>query len=69
MNKTEIGVAITSRREKLLLNQEDLAEMSGVAIRTIYMIESGRGNPSLNTLQKVMKVLGLEITIDIKRVQ
>ncbi|WP_118973828.1 helix-turn-helix domain-containing protein [Taibaiella koreensis] len=69
MCEKEIGLAISLRREKLALNQADLAEMAGVAIRTVYMIENGKGNPSLNTLQKVMNVLGLELTIGIKQIR
>ena len=60
---------IAVRRESLALNQQDLAEMAGVTAKTIYMIESGKGNPSLQTLQKIMEVLGLEIKVRIKQIQ
>lgn len=67
MNKTEIGKIIAQRRESLSLKQEDLAEMAGITAKTIYLIESGKGNPSLKTLEQIMTVLGLAITVDIKR--
>ncbi|MEO6844954.1 MAG: helix-turn-helix domain-containing protein [Ginsengibacter sp.] len=69
MKSEEIGNVIAVRRESLALNQQDLAEMAGVAAKTIYMIESSKGNPSLQTLQKIMEVLGLEIKVGIKQIQ
>ncbi|HEU0228571.1 MAG TPA: helix-turn-helix transcriptional regulator [Arachidicoccus soli] len=58
---------MSRRREFLSLKQEDLAEMAQVTIKTIYMIESGKGNPSLQTLEKIMAVLGLELIMRIKQ--
>lgn len=66
MNKEQIGAFIAFRRQYLGLNQEDLAEMADITAKTIYKIETGIGNPSLETLEKLMNVLGLEITLSIK---
>lgn len=41
--------------------------MAEVTIKTIYMIESGKVNPSLQTLEKIMAVLGLELVARIKQ--
>ena len=49
------------------LRQEDLAEMSGVTSRTIYQLENGAGNPSLQTLEKLFRILGLEIIVQVKK--
>ncbi len=68
MNKEEIADYITTRRQLLALNQEDVAAMAGITAKTIYMIESGKGNPSLETLQKLLTVLGLTIQLNIKSV-
>jgi transcriptional regulator with XRE-family HTH domain len=67
MNATEIGKALKFRREFLHLRQEDLAEMSGVTSRTIHLIESGTGNPSIGTLEKLATVLGMELLIQVKK--
>ena len=67
MNKIEIGHIVQNRRSALSLNQEDLAEMTGITSKTIYLIESGNGNPSIDTLNKLLETLGLEISIDIKK--
>lgn len=68
MDKTEIGHSIKARRESLRLRQEDLAEMSGVATKTIHLVEAGTGNPSIETLQKLAEILGLEILLQVKKI-
>lgn len=67
MDLKEIGKIIRERREFLDVKQADLAEISGVAIKTIYAIESGRANPSAETLIKLLKVIGMEINIQIRK--
>ncbi len=69
MNKVQIGNVLKIRREKLSLKQEDLSEMTGLTTKTIYLIENGKGNPSLRTLKILLEVLGLEMTVDIKKVE
>jgi len=67
MTIAEIGQLITRRRELLQLRQEDLSEMSGIAIKTIHLIEKGSGNPSMTTIEKIARVLGLELMLQIRR--
>jgi transcriptional regulator with XRE-family HTH domain len=67
MTKEEIGKALKFRREFLNLRQEDLAEISGVTIKTIHLIESASGNPSVETLEKLATVLGMELFIQVKK--
>lgn len=62
-----IGKLIRERRDILGLKQEDLAEISGVAIKTVYAIELGKGNPSIETLMKVLAVVGMEILVQTKK--
>lgn len=62
-----IGDMIAKRRDELRLKQEDLAEMAGIAIKTIYQLESGKGNPSFSTMEKILQVLGLEMNVNIKK--
>ncbi|WPU92859.1 helix-turn-helix transcriptional regulator [Mucilaginibacter sabulilitoris] len=57
---------IKERRESLQVTQETLAELSGVGLRTVKQFESGKGNPTIITLQKLGDALGLEITMKIK---
>jgi transcriptional regulator with XRE-family HTH domain len=67
MSVAEIGLLFKIRREFLNLNQEDLAEMSGITTRTINIVEGGTGNPSVKTLEKLALVLGLEILVKVKK--
>jgi transcriptional regulator with XRE-family HTH domain len=65
MEADKIGEYIKNRRSILRLQQKDLAELSGVSLRTIIQIENNTGNPSINTLNKLAKVLGVEIEFKI----
>ncbi len=62
----DIAADIKKRRTKLGISQQDLAEFAGVGIATVKDIERGKGNPSLQTLQKLLEVLGLEMTLQIR---
>jgi transcriptional regulator with XRE-family HTH domain len=67
MNIIETGKLLKFRREFLNLRQQDLAEMSGITSRTIHLIESGTGNPSVETLEKLATVLGMELLLQVKK--
>ncbi len=62
-----MGKIMKFRREFLQLRQEDLAEMSSITSRTIHQIESGTGNPSIATLEKLATVLGMELVLQVKK--
>jgi transcriptional regulator with XRE-family HTH domain len=66
MHFEEIIRILKARRESLKVTQETLAELSGVGLRTLKQFESGKGNPTLMTLQKLGDALGLEISISVK---
>ncbi|MBQ3971593.1 MAG: helix-turn-helix domain-containing protein [Selenomonadaceae bacterium] len=48
------------------LRQDQLADIAGVGINTLTKIERGEGNPSIETLKKVLDSLGLELSVIIK---
>ena len=58
---------IKERREMMRVTQETLAELSGVGLRTLKQFESGKGNPTLLTIQKLADVLGMEVCLQIKK--
>jgi transcriptional regulator with XRE-family HTH domain len=66
MHSKDIVNIIKVRRESLQVTQEMLAILSGVGLRTLKQFESGKGNPTLLTLQKVGRTLGLEVTVTVK---
>lgn len=67
MHQESIVETLKMRRNRLQVNQESLALLTGVSLRTIKQLESGKGNPTLETIQKLADVLGLEIRLEIKK--
>ncbi|HAN76719.1 MAG TPA: transcriptional regulator [Bacteroidales bacterium] len=67
MHFSELIKTIKQRREMLNVTQETLAELSGVGLRTLKQFESGKGNPTLQTLHKLADTLGLEICLQVKK--
>ena len=47
-------------RIRKLLSQKDLANRSGISVRTIINIESGARPPRLVTMRRVAEALGVE---------
>ena len=66
MNNQQIGKIIQERRDYLNLTQKDVAEMAGISFKSISEIELGIRNPSINTLNRILDVLGLELSVQIK---
>jgi transcriptional regulator with XRE-family HTH domain len=42
--------------------------LAGVNVNTIYNLEHGEGNLTLNVLLKILTVLGLEIKVAVKSI-
>ena len=61
--QAEIISAMIKQRNELGLSQRDLAELCGMPQSSIARIESLKMAPSLTTLLKVLRPLGLKITI------
>ena len=62
-----IGKVIKERRALLGISQQDLSDYSGVGISTVKDLERGVGNPSIDTLKKILDVVGLEIILQLKQ--
>lgn len=63
----ELKEIMKQRREFLSLTQQDLAEIAEVGIATVKDIERGKGNPALNTIKKILDVLGMEIEYKVRK--
>lgn len=63
----DIGKTIKERRALLGISQQDLADYSGVGISTVKDLERGVGNPSIETLRRVLDVVGLEMVLRVKQ--
>jgi len=64
-----VGNSIKERRKTLRVTQLQLAELAGVSVNTLYKIERGQANPTLETLTKIANILGLEICLQVKKLQ
>lgn len=62
-----LGETIKIRRKELNIIQPHLAELAKVSINTLYKLEKGQGNPSLDVLNKLAEVLGMELTLEVKK--
>ena len=67
MHQKELIKILKDRREALKVTQEYLAELSGVGLRTLKSIETGKGNPTIETLNKLADVLGMELKLEVKK--
>lgn len=63
----QLGESIKIRRKELGITQPHLAELAKVSTNTLYKLERGQGNPSLEVLNKLSEVLGMELTLEVKK--
>jgi len=65
----EIGKHLKERRNQLGITQLDLADLAGISANTLYKIERGQANPTLKVLIKLADVLGMDLKLEVKRIQ
>jgi DNA-binding transcriptional regulator YiaG len=58
-----LGEAVGHIRKTMRLTNVELARLSGVSFRTLQEIESGRSDGTVQTLNKVLGVLGLKLGV------
>lgn len=63
----QLGEAIKLRRKELRIIQPHLAELAGISTNTLYKLERGQSNPTLDVLIKLADVLGLELKLEVKK--
>jgi y4mF family transcriptional regulator len=63
----EIGQTIRKRRKFLGIMQKDLSEITGISLRSLIDIETGKGNPSINQLNKILDALGLTLKLTVEK--
>jgi y4mF family transcriptional regulator len=69
MSDNSVGQAIRDRRKELGITQPHLAEVAGVSTNTLYKLEKGQGNPTLDVLNKLAEVLGMELKLEVKKLR
>jgi len=66
MHLRELIETLKKRRKLLGVTQVHLAELSGVSLRTLKALESGKSNPTFETLTKLAEVLDMELNLEVK---
>lgn len=61
------GESVKIRRRELDITQPHLAELAEISVNTLYKLEKGQGNPSLEVLTKLAEVLGMELIFQVKK--
>lgn len=61
----KVADAVVNARAKVGLSQSELASITGIDQSDISKIERGVANPSINTLNRLAKALGMELQIAI----
>lgn len=61
-----LGALLRSRRKSLGLTLDGCAEQAGVSRQTLVSLESGRGNPRLDTLQALAGVLRVRLALSLE---
>ena len=59
--KLSLAQAIKCMRQLSKLTQPEFAIHRGISLDTLRMLESGKGNPTVDTVNKVVSIFGLEI--------
>lgn len=54
-----LGVTVRSARTRLGLSVQALAQSAGVSLGLVSQVEHGKGNPSLQSIQRLAKALGM----------
>ena len=63
-NKVDIGKKIKNKRLILNLRMDDVAKQVGITRSTLWSIENGKGNYTIDTLLKLLSVLNMSISLD-----
>jgi y4mF family transcriptional regulator len=59
----EPGHTVRTRRRKLGLTQQGLADLSGVGVVFVYDLEKGKSTIRLDKLLDVLEALGLQLVV------
>lgn len=67
MSDNRVGQSIRKRRKELGITQPHLSELAKVSTNTLYKIEKGQGNPTMDVVNKLAEVLGMELKLEVKK--
>jgi DNA-binding XRE family transcriptional regulator len=56
-----VAEAVAAMRKISRLTQEEFAAHRGISVQALRQIENGRGNPTVETLDKIASIFGLQV--------
>jgi len=65
---TTLGKMIRTRRKALKITQPHLADLAGISVNSLYKVERGEANPTMDLIEKIADVLGLELKLEVKKI-
>ncbi|GAB3351960.1 hypothetical protein GCM10027566_10870 [Arachidicoccus ginsenosidivorans] len=68
MSVSELGKIIKERRKILRVTQPHLAELAEISVNTLSKLERGENNPTINIITKIADIIGMELSLQIKKV-
>jgi XRE family transcriptional regulator, aerobic/anaerobic benzoate catabolism transcriptional regulator len=60
--RRQLGMTVQTLRDKRAMTQEVLAKKAGISRGYLARVETGRHEPTLTTLRKLAKALGVPVT-------
>ena len=67
-DSTSLAAAIRSRRRELGLTQEQLADLAGISLRSVTLLESGVSSLTFQNLLATLSVLGLSLNLEVRSI-
>jgi DNA-binding XRE family transcriptional regulator len=56
-----VGQAVAAMRKISRLTQPEFAAHRGISVQALRQIETGKGNPTVETLDKIASIFGLQV--------
>jgi len=61
-----VVTALKEAREARGLSLQDVCDKTGITRASLSLLENGHGNPTMTTLRRVAKAIGVEILVTVK---
>lgn len=62
----DFGRIIKDRRKEIGVTQEQLADVSGVSLSYIKLVEANKANPTVSVLEILLDCLGFDLKVQLK---
>ena len=62
----EVVTALKEARERRGLSLQDVCDETGITRASLSLLENGHGNPTMTTLRRIARAIGVEILVTVK---